>query len=132
MEMKRILIVDDNETNLKLFSRLLCSPAYDLRTATTAKAAFAVVTAFRPQLILLDIQLPDIDGLTLCRYLKGDPHTRDILIIAVTAYAMKGDDERARAAGVDGYLSKPIDKDVFRRTVAEYLNRGGTDAPAVG
>jgi two-component system, cell cycle response regulator DivK len=131
MERKRILIVDDNETNLKLFCRLLSLPGYDLETATTAKLALEVVASFRPQLILLDVQLPDIDGLTLARMLKGNEQTRDILIIAVTAYAMKGDEERARASGVDDYLTKPIDKDGFRRTVAKYLNPGGPHASAV-
>jgi two-component system cell cycle response regulator len=131
MDDKRILIVDDNETNLKLLGRLLSFSGYELATATTARLALEVIASFRPQLILLDIQLPDVDGLTLARRLKADPQTQDILIIAVTAYAMKGDEERARAAGVDDYLTKPIDKDVLRQTVAKYLNQGGTDAPAV-
>jgi CheY-like chemotaxis protein len=131
MAKKQILIVDDNETNLKLFTYLLALPDYELRTAITAKLARDTLTSFHPDLILLDVQLPDMDGLTLARLLKADPDTRDIQIVAVTAYAMKGDEERARAAGVDGYLTKPIDKDRFRRVVAEYLSKGGTDAPAV-
>jgi len=125
MTTKRILVVDDNATNLKLFTYLLCSPAHDVRTATDAREALEVVASFRPDLILMDIQLPDIDGLELTRQLRESPLTRDTTIVAVTAYAMKGDAERARAAGVDGYISKPIEKEAFRRMVAEYLGKRG-------
>jgi CheY-like chemotaxis protein/pyrroloquinoline quinone (PQQ) biosynthesis protein C len=121
MTSKRILVVDDNATNLKLFTFLLASPAHDVRTATNAREALAVLEAFLPDLILMDIQLPDIDGLELTRQLRRSPRTCDTTIVAVTAYAMKGDAERARAAGVDGYISKPIEKQAFRQAVAEYL-----------
>jgi two-component system, cell cycle response regulator DivK len=123
MTTKRILVVDDNASNLKLFTYLLASPAHDVRTATDAREALDVLTSFRADLILMDIQLPDIDGLELTRQLRQSPLTRATTIVAVTAYAMKGDEERARAAGVDGYISKPIEKEAFRRMVAEYLGQ---------
>jgi two-component system, cell cycle response regulator DivK len=125
MTTKRILVVDDNAANLKLFTYLLGSPAHEVRTATDAREALEVLAAFRPDLILMDIQLPDIDGLELTRQLRKSPLTRDTTIVAVTAYAMKGDEERAHAAGVDGYISKPIEKEAFRRKVAEYLGQRG-------
>ena len=124
MNAKRILVVDDNAVNLKLFTYLLASKDRDVRTASDAREALDLLQSFRPDLILMDIQLPDIDGLELTRRLRKDPHTHDTTIVAVTAYAMKGDEERARAAGVDGYISKPIEKEAFRRVVAEYLQRG--------
>jgi two-component system, cell cycle response regulator DivK len=123
MTTKRILVVDDNASNLKLFTYLLASPAHDVRTATDAREALDVLTSFQPDLILMDIQLPDIDGLELTRQLRSSPLTRTTTIVAVTAYAMKGDEERARAAGVDGYISKPIEKEAFRRVVAQYLGQ---------
>jgi CheY-like chemotaxis protein len=104
-----ILIVDDNPTNTKLLAFILSTRGYEVRTAASADEALATLTLFRPRLILMDIQLPGMDGLALTRQLKSDPATRDISIIAATAYAMKGDEERALAAGCDGYVTKPID-----------------------
>jgi two-component system, cell cycle response regulator DivK len=118
-----ILIVDDNPLNVKLIRVLLRSEGYDVRTCGDAEAALATLKEFRPRAILMDIQLPGIDGLELTRRLKADPATRDILIIALTAYAMKGDEEKARAAGCDGYLTKPIDTAVFSTVLADYLCR---------
>src|SRR5437899_582418 len=117
----RILIVDDNLTNLKLVTFLLGKGDYELRTAVNAEQALALVRSFKPRMILLDLQLPDIDGLELTRRLKADDETRATLIVAVTAYAMKGDEEKARAVGVDGYITKPIEPESFRRAVASYL-----------
>ncbi|MDB4959148.1 MAG: two-component hybrid sensor and regulator [Myxococcales bacterium] len=105
----RILIVDDNPTNLKLVAYLMRANGYDVDTAADADAAVACIAAHRPRLMLLDLQLPGVDGLELTRRLKVDPKTRDIIIVAVTAYAMKGDEDRARAAGCDDYVTKPID-----------------------
>jgi two-component system, cell cycle response regulator DivK len=119
----RILVVDDNATNLKLMTLLLARSTYDVRTAANAYEAQALVQSFKPRLILLDLQLPDIDGLELTRRWKSDPVTRDTTIVAVTAYAMTGDEERARAAGADGYITKPLDRDRFRQAVAGYLAR---------
>jgi two-component system, cell cycle response regulator DivK len=116
-----ILIVDDHPTNLKLARVLLAAEGYEVRTAEDAAQALAVLQNFHPRLILMDIQLPGMDGLALTRRLKADPATRDILIIALTAYAMKGDDERAMAAGCDGYVPKPIDTRTLPAVLAQHL-----------
>lgn len=116
-----ILIVDDNASNTKLLAFLLASKGYQVRTASSASEALAVLEEFRPRLILMDIQLPGMDGLTLTRQLKADPRTSAILIIAATAYAMKGDEERARQAGCDGYITKPIDTRRLPQDIERYL-----------
>ena len=116
-----ILIVDDNPANLKLARVLLASEGYEVRTAADAEEAVAVLKAFRPRLILMDIQLPGMDGLELTRRLKADPEMRGIVILGLTAYAMKGDEERILAAGCDGYIAKPIDTRRLPSQVAEYL-----------
>jgi len=116
-----ILIVDDNATNLKLVRILLASEGYDVRTAADAEEALNVLKEFYPRLILMDVQLPGIDGLELTRRLKSDPATRDITILGLTAYAMKGDKERIIAAGCDGYVPKPIDTRTLPELVAGYL-----------
>jgi two-component system, cell cycle response regulator DivK len=118
-----ILIVDDNPLNLKLIRVLLRAEGYDVRTCGDAEEALVALGEFRPAVILMDIQLPGIDGLELTRRLKADPDTRDIMIIALTAYAMKGDEQKARAAGCDGYLTKPIDTAVFSTVLADYVCR---------
>jgi two-component system, cell cycle response regulator DivK len=120
---EKILIVDDNLLNLKLVRVLLRTEGYDVRTCTDAEEALAALQEYRPVVILMDIQLPGIDGLELTRRLKADPATRDITIIALTAYAMKGDEEKARAAGCDGYLTKPIDTAAFPSVLAGYICR---------
>ena len=116
-----ILIVDDNATNMKLVRILLASEGYDVRTAADAEEALNVLKEFYPRLILMDVQLPGIDGLELTRRLKSDPATRDITILGLTAYAMKGDKERIIAAGCDGYIPKPIDTRTLPEVVAGYL-----------
>ena len=116
-----ILIVDDNATNMKLVRILLASEGYDVRTAADAEEALNVLKEFYPRLILMDVQLPGIDGLELTRRLKSDPATRDITILGLTAYAMKGDKERIIAAGCDGYVPKPIDTRTLPELVAGYL-----------
>ncbi len=118
---ERILIVDDNPTNLKLVTYLVRANGYDVATASDANEALASIAANRPALILMDLQLPGIDGLELTRRLKGDPATRDIKIIAVTAYAMKGDQEKALAAGCDAYVTKPIDTRALPGLIAKQL-----------
>jgi CheY-like chemotaxis protein len=117
----RILIVDDNIANLKLVSFLLADGGYDLRAAVNAEEALVLVRSFRPRLILLDLQLPDIDALEVTRRLEADVDTSGILIVAVTAHAMKGDEEKARAVGADGYITKPLEPQQFRHAVASYL-----------
>jgi CheY-like chemotaxis protein len=118
---ERILIVDDNATNLKLVAYLMTANGYDVGTALDAEAALRAIHDRRPQLILMDIQLPGIDGLELTRRLKSDPATRDIVIVAVTAYAMKGDQDKALAAGCDDYVTKPIDTRTLPATIARHL-----------
>lgn len=118
-----ILIVDDNPTNLKLARLVLCDEGYDVRTANDAEEALRLLSSYKPRLILMDIQLPGIDGLELTRRLKSDPAYGGIVIVALTAYAMKGDEEKARAAGCDGYITKPIDPEIFARLIAEHLAR---------
>src|SRR3981081_4565771 len=104
-----ILIVDDNEANLKLLRWLLEKKGYEVHTACDALTARASIRAVRPRLVLMDIQLPDVDGLELTREFKADPGLRDIPVVAVTSYAMKGDEQKALDAGCDGYITKPID-----------------------
>ena len=117
MDKDTILIVDDNPVNMKLIRILLTGEGYDVRIAADAKEALEVLTEVHPSLILMDIQLPGIDGLELTRRLKAEPTTRDITIVGLTAYAMKGDEERILAAGCDGYIAKPIDT----RTLPDYI-----------
>lgn len=118
-----ILIVDDNVANLKLARILLSSAGFVVRTATSADEAIVTLQSFAPRLILMDVQMPGVDGLALARRLKADPATQTIKIIALTAYAMKGDDDRALAAGCDGYISKPIDTRTLPGVVASHLAR---------
>jgi CheY-like chemotaxis protein len=126
MSGERILIVDDNATNLKLVAYLMKANGYEVDTALEAGAALDAIAKHRPDVILMDIQLPGIDGLELTRRLKADPATRDIVIIAVTAYAMKGDEDKALAAGCDDYITKPIDTRTLPDTIARHLaNREG-------
>jgi CheY-like chemotaxis protein len=117
----RILIVDDNAVNLKLMRVLLTGEGYAVRTAADAEEALVTVREFAPRLIVMDIQLPGMDGLALTRKLKADPATSGTIILGLTAYAMKGDEQRVLEAGCDGYLSKPIDTRTFPALVAKYL-----------
>ena len=129
MERSRlVLIVDDNAINLKLARITLQSEGLEVATAGNAEEALAAIRARKPGVILMDIQLPGVDGLTLTRQLKSDPQTADIAVIALTAYAMKGDDRKAYDAGCDGYLPKPIDTRALPKLVLEHLNKA--PAPA--
>jgi CheY-like chemotaxis protein len=121
MEGQSILIVDDNAQNLKLARVVLANEGFDVRTAANAEDALQLLRTVTPRLILMDIQLPGMDGLELTRRLKADPATRAIGVIALTAYAMKGDDEKAFAAGCDGYITKPIDVERLPALVSAYL-----------
>ena len=116
-----ILVVDDNPTNLKLVSDVLEFDGYRVRKASDAEEAQEIIRSSPPDLILMDIALPGMDGLTLTRRLKDDPATRHIVIVALTAFAMKGDDEKARVAGCDGYITKPIDTRSLSTLIAGYL-----------
>ena len=123
---KRILVVEDQEDNRQILRDLLTSVGYEVIQAENGEEALATAARERPDLILMDIQLPGIDGLALTRRLKSDPATRSIPIVAFTAYAMKGDEHRMRDAGCDGYISKPIDVATFASRVRAAL--GDTDA----
>jgi CheY-like chemotaxis protein len=118
-----VLVIDDNTQNLKLLRVLLSVDGYDVRTATDAEDALRILNTFTPEVILMDLQLPGMDGLELTRQLKADPQRCRIRIIAVTAYAMKGDDEKATAAGCDDYVSKPVDADTLSTVVARHIGR---------
>jgi two-component system cell cycle response regulator DivK len=116
-----VLLVDDNETNLKLSLFLLESVDLTVITAPNAEVALQLARERHPALILMDIQLPGMDGLQATRILKADSVTQSIPVIALTALAMKGDEERIRAAGCDGYVAKPIDYRQFLATVNSHL-----------
>lgn len=119
-----VLVVDDVATHLKLARVVLAAAGYRVAVASDADEALAAISADPPRLVLMDIRLPGVDGLELTRRLKADPTTRAIVVIAVTAYAMKGDEERMLAAGCDGYLAKPLESDVLVGAVARYLGAG--------
>ena len=118
-----ILIVDDNPQNLKLMSFVVGSRGFSVRCARDGAEMQRAIGERRPDLILMDLQLPGTDGFELTRQIKADPASRDVIVIAVTAYAMKGDEDRARAAGCDGYVTKPIDTRALPGIVAEHLAR---------
>jgi CheY-like chemotaxis protein len=118
-----ILVVDDNPINLKLVSDLLAFEGYRVLKAADGEEAATRVKGDPPELILLDVDLPGIDGLTLTKQLKSDPPTADIIIVALTAFAMKADRQRAIAAGCDAYVTKPINTRELPAQVAELLQR---------
>ncbi len=123
MSAVRILVVDDNPTNLKLVSDVLECEGYEILKAIDAEEAERLVNQHRPELVLIDIALPGMDGLTLTRKLKAQEKTKDVVIVALTAFAMKGDEQKARDAGCDGYITKPIDTRALPALVAGYLPR---------
>ncbi len=124
MRRRSVLIVDDNPLNLKLLAVVLGGQAFDVRTACDATEALRCLQQRPADVILLDLQLPDMDGLQLAQRLKADPVHRETRILAVTAYAMKGDRERSLAAGCDDYMSKPIDTRRLPRLVKRLLDGG--------
>jgi two-component system cell cycle response regulator DivK len=121
---KRILIVEDNELNMKLLHDVLEAFGYVPITTARGAAALALAREHRPDLILMDLQLPDVSGLDVVRQLKQDPDTGAIPIIAVTAFAMVGDERRALTGGCDGYVSKPIVIGDFLRVVETFIGSG--------
>jgi two-component system cell cycle response regulator DivK len=118
---KCVLIVEDNELNKKLFRDLLEANGY--RTVHTADGmeVLDLARAEHPDLILMDIQLPEVSGIEITRWLKNDPELRKIPVVALTAFAMKGDEEKIRAGGCEGYLSKPISVSTFLATVKKFI-----------
>jgi two-component system cell cycle response regulator DivK len=121
--MARVLIVEDNPTNMRLAVFLLQSAGHTVLSATDAEAGLTLARDEQPNLILMDIQLPGMDGLEATVLLKRDDATRAIPVIALTALAMKGDEERIRAAGCDGYIAKPMRYQAFLATVAAQLDQ---------
>jgi len=117
----RILIVDDNPVNLKLATDVLEMEGYAVEKAVDAEQAQEMLKSATPDLILMDIELPGMDGLTLTRKLKADERLKDVPVVAMTAFAMKGDEQKALAAGCDGYITKPIDTRKLPQQVAAYL-----------
>jgi two-component system cell cycle response regulator DivK len=124
---QRILVVEDNDRNRRLLKILLRSRGYEVIEAVTGEEAMKYLRDHKPGLILMDIQLPNVDGLELTKNIKSNPKTADIPIVAVTAYAMKGDRERILEAGCDGYISKPIDTRRLALLVAEILKNSGNE-----
>jgi len=118
--MAKVLIIEDNRANMTLATFLLQSAGHTVLSATDAEAGLTLARGEQPNLILMDIQLPGMDGLEATALLKGDQATRDIPVIALTALAMKGDEERIRAAGCAGYIAKPMGyRDVFATVAAQ-------------
>jgi two-component system cell cycle response regulator DivK len=118
---KTVLIVEDNELNMKLFNDLLEAHGYATVQTKSGVEAVGLARSHRPDLILMDIQLPEVSGLQVTQWLKDDPDLAHIPIIAITAFAMKGDEEKIRQGGCEAYLSKPISVVKFLETVRNYI-----------
>ncbi|MEQ8823344.1 MAG: response regulator [Filomicrobium sp.] len=118
---KKVLIVEDNELNMKLFHDLLTAHGYTTVQTRNGLDALSLAREHRPDLILMDIQLPEVSGLEVTRWLKEDDELRSIPVIAVTAFAMKGDEERIRSGGCEAYISKPISVASFLESVRQFI-----------
>ncbi len=119
---KTILIVEDNELNMKLFHDLLDANGYNTVQTRNGLDAIDLARTHMPDLILMDIQLPEVSGLEVTKMLKDDDQLRDIPVVAVTAFAMKGDEERIREGGCEGYISKPISVTHFLETISHLID----------
>ncbi len=122
--MRRVLVVEDNAVNLELMTALLEQEGCEVLVAETAEASIGLARAARPDLILMDVQLPGMTGYEAARRLKDDPSTAAIPVVAVTAQAMRGEEARAAQAGCAGYLTKPLDAQTFRQTLRRLLPKG--------
>ena len=118
---KTILIVEDNELNMKLFNDLLQAHGYDTVQTMDGRDAIKLAREHKPDLVLMDIQLPEISGLEVTKMMKADDDLKSIPVIAVTAFAMKGDEEKIREGGCEGYIAKPISVPTFLETIARFL-----------
>lgn len=123
MMSKKVLIVEDNELNMKLFHDLLDSQGYETLQTREGLQALALARLHKPDLILMDIQLPEISGLEVTKWLKDDEELSHIPVVAVTAFAMKGDEERIRQGGCEAYISKPISVMHFLDVVRKHLGQ---------
>jgi len=119
--MKKILIVEDNELNMKLFNDLLETSGYETRQTREGLKAISIAKKFLPDLILMDIQLPEVSGLEVAKWIKDDDDLSNIPIVAITAFAMKGDQERILDGGCEAYLSKPISISTFLDTIGNLI-----------
>lgn len=119
---KTILIVEDNDLNMKLFNDLLQAHGYETLQTMDGRDVMKLARDHHPDLIIMDIQLPEISGLEVTKMLKADEELKDIPVIAVTAFAMKGDEEKIREGGCEGYIAKPISVPTFLETVAKFLS----------
>jgi len=122
MKIKTILVVEDNDLNMKLVRGLIKIGKYRMLEATDAESAIRIIREQRPDLVLMDIQLPGMDGLSATKIITEDPSLKDIPIVALTSYAMQGDEEKALEAGCTGYIAKPIETRKFLKTISRYLN----------
>ena len=118
---KKVMIVEDNELNMKLFHDLLDSNGYNVVQTRTSTNALDLARQEQPNLIIMDIQLPEISGLEVTKWLKDDEELKHIPVIAVTAFAMKGDEERFREGGCEAYMAKPISVQIFLDTVRQFI-----------
>src|SRR5271169_1728192 len=118
---QRVLIVEDNDLNMKLFHDLLDAHGYATLQTKDGMEALALARQHRPDLILMDIQLPEVSGLEVTKWIKEDENLRSIPVVAVTAFAMKGDEEKMREGGCEAYIAKPISVASFLRTVERFL-----------
>ncbi len=121
MDQKKILIVEDNELNMKLFHDLLEVHGYSTLQTKDGREALDLAREHRPDLILMDIQLPEVSGLEVTKWIKADDDLKDIPVIAVTAFAMKGDEEKIRSGGCEAYIAKPISVNSFLETIQTVL-----------
>ncbi|PJB72726.1 MAG: two-component system response regulator [Alphaproteobacteria bacterium CG_4_9_14_3_um_filter_47_13] len=119
---KKILIVEDNELNMKLFHDLLEAHGFETLETKNGNEVLDIVRKNKPDLILMDIQLPEVSGLDVTRWIKADDELRHIPVIAVTAFAMKGDEQKIREGGCEDYISKPISVTGFIEVIEKYLN----------
>ena len=118
---KKILIFEDNELNMKLFSDLLAAHGYETKEAREGLQAVKIAKTYKPDLILMDIQLPEVSGLEVTKWIKGDKALAKIPVVAVTAFAMKGDEKHIRDGGCQAYISKPITVSSFLATIRKFV-----------
>jgi len=124
MKRKTVLVIEDNEMNMKLVRVLLQMGQYDILEAADAESGIPLARAHKPDLILMDVHLPGMDGLSATRIIKQDPALKQIRVIALTSYAMEGDETKANKAGCDGYITKPIDTRTFLDTIRKFIDGG--------
>jgi CheY-like chemotaxis protein len=125
MKSKTILVVEDNELNMKLVRSLLMIGNYEIIEAPDAETGMHLMKKHQPDLVLMDVQLPGINGLRATRIIKKDPAIKDIPVVALTSYAMQGDEEKAAEAGCTGYITKPIDTKAFLEIINQYIRGNG-------